>query len=139
MSEQTSTTGTYADQRQIFRIIMLTESETEAMLQRSESPPTVPATAGADGDVEQGLGQHDMSIELVKTQPVVNKSDTSSPIHQPQPPLSAPPPAGKYDYPPRPLPSYSISKGCPAPLCYKRKIGRFYVFAEAADGRPICM
>lgn len=48
------------------------------------------------------------------------------------------PESGPYDYPHSRIPHWALSRTCPEPFCYKRKIGRFYVFLEYR-GKPIIM
>ena len=84
----------------------------------------------------------DASIQQVKNADLEKGQNAPAETTKLKKAISAPAPEaplGKYEYPSRPLPAYAISKSCPAPPCYKKKIGRFYVFAEDKAGRPICM
>lgn len=92
------------------------------------------AEAKARGvDIEQGVLP---KPSAENTEEAVSLAATNS---SPQPPRQPPPPLGKYEYPPRPLPNYAISKGVPPPPCYKGKIGRFYVYSWDKNGDPRCM
>ena len=91
-----------------------------------------------DDDVERG-GDSSSGGSASSVQALTAAVKGKSASRQIDNSLQPPPPPGKYDYPKRPLPSYAISKGCPPPPCYKKKIGRFYVYAETSDGSPLCM
>ena len=80
-------------------------------------------------DIEMGKTDATVAPALP---PAANNTETVTP---PKPV----PPAGKYEYPTRPLSKYAMSRSCPPPPCYKKKIGRFYVFCEDKEGRPILM
>ncbi|KAH9260702.1 hypothetical protein BASA81_001169 [Batrachochytrium salamandrivorans] len=56
-------------------------------------------------------------------------------------PPNPPPPSndGPYEYPPQATLKNSLSGWCPELCCYRRKIGRFYVLHQTAEGEPICM